>query len=121
MNVSWRNAVLILAGWPLVNMAWAQTDDARAVLTRLSINQVAELDGHVYARVQDQRRGGTQALERLLIGRATCPASRACMSTSLRWPKAREVVEAAWLALDHMPAPAVRPLLQPAATCSRRS
>lgn len=71
MNVSWRNAVLILAGWTLVNMAWAQTDDARAVLTRLSINQVAELDGHVYARVQDQRRGGTQALERLLIGRAT--------------------------------------------------
>lgn len=30
----------------------------------------------------------------------------------LRWPKAREVVEDAWLALDHMPAPAVRPLLQ---------
>lgn len=45
MNVSWRNAVLILAGWTLVNMAWAQTDDARAVLTRLPINQVAELDG----------------------------------------------------------------------------
>jgi hypothetical protein len=30
----------------------------------------------------------------------------------LRWPKAREVVEDAWLALDHMPASAVRPLLQ---------
>ncbi|GAB3044510.1 hypothetical protein [Stenotrophomonas tumulicola] len=30
----------------------------------------------------------------------------------LRWPQARNVVEDAWLALDHMPISAVRPLLQ---------
>lgn len=30
----------------------------------------------------------------------------------LRWPQAREVVEDAWTALDHMPASALRPLLQ---------
>lgn len=30
----------------------------------------------------------------------------------LRWPTARAVVEDAWVALDHMPASALRPLLQ---------
>jgi hypothetical protein len=58
-----------------VSLACAQVLDTQALLNRLAVNQVIEADGYVYVRVQDQRRGATQALERILIGRASVLAS----------------------------------------------
>jgi len=45
--------------------------ESAVFINRLPINQATEHDGHVFVRVQEQRRGATQALERQLIGRAT--------------------------------------------------
>jgi hypothetical protein len=50
--------------------------------------------------------------------RDLCPAYAFALTTHaanwprLRWQTARTVVEDAWVALDHMPASALRPLLQ---------
>jgi hypothetical protein len=52
----------------------AQATDSSQLLNRLPTNQVTALDGQVYVRVMDQRRGATQALERFLINRATVMA-----------------------------------------------
>jgi hypothetical protein len=56
-----------------VAVSYASEDSA--FLTRLPVNQVAESDGQLYVRTRDQRRGATQALERLLVGRATVLAA----------------------------------------------
>jgi hypothetical protein len=56
------------------NVAAAQSADSSAFFRRLPIQQVTESDGQIYVRVQDQRRGATQALERILINRATVMA-----------------------------------------------
>lgn len=49
----------------------AQAAERADFLSRLPANQATESGGQVYVRVQGQRRGSAQALERLLIGRAT--------------------------------------------------
>lgn len=53
-----------------------QSTSTLQLLDQLPVNQVTELDGQVYVRVVDQRRGSLQPLERLLITRATSMASQ---------------------------------------------
>jgi hypothetical protein len=67
---------LLLVGLALLlpGVVGAQSTTLSALLDRLPTNQVTELDGQIYVRVVDQRRGATQGLERLLINRATVMA-----------------------------------------------
>ena len=64
-------ALLICAGIAISSSAVGQTGEPSAFFRRLAVNQVTESEGQFFVRVQDQRRGKTQALERILIGRAT--------------------------------------------------
>ena len=64
-------ALLICAGIAISSSAVGQTGEPSALFRRLSVNQVTESEGQIFVRTQDQRRGATQALERILIGRAT--------------------------------------------------
>ena len=67
---------VLLVGLALLlpGVVGAQTTPLSSLLDRLPTNQVTELDGQIYVRVVDQRRGATQGLERLLINRATVMA-----------------------------------------------
>lgn len=53
------------------SMAASQSLEPAAFFKSLPVNQVTESEGLIYVRAQDQRRGATQALERILISRAT--------------------------------------------------
>ena len=64
-------ALLICAGFAISSLAVGQTGEPAAFFRRLAVNQVTESEGQIFVRTQDQRRGATQALERILIGRAT--------------------------------------------------
>jgi len=64
-------ALLICAGIAISSSALGQTGESAAFFRRMSVNQVTESEGQIFVRTQDQRRGATQALERILIGRAT--------------------------------------------------
>ncbi len=66
--------LLVGAALLLPGVVAAQATLSPDLLNRLPTNQVTELDGQIYVRVMDQRRGATQALERLLINRATAMA-----------------------------------------------
>lgn len=64
-------ALLICAGIAISSSALGQAGEPSVFFRRLAVNQVTESEGQFFVRVQDQRRGKTQALERILIGRAT--------------------------------------------------
>ncbi len=64
-------ALLICAGIAISSLAVGQTGEPAVFFRRLAVNQVTESEGQIFVRTQDQRRGATQALERILIGRAT--------------------------------------------------
>lgn len=68
VRVLGRKALLTVVGLFLAGVCAGQGQD---FLNRLPLNQATESEGQIYVRVQDQRRGATQALERILIGRAT--------------------------------------------------
>ncbi len=53
------------------SIAASQSVEPAAFFRSLPVNQVTESEGLIYVRAQDQRRGATQALERILINRAT--------------------------------------------------
>ena len=63
--------MLFCAGIAISSLAVGQTGESDAFFRRLAVNQETESEGQVFVRTQDQRRGATQALERILIGRAT--------------------------------------------------
>ena len=67
----WFRALSIFAGLAISSLAVGQTGDPSDFFRRLAVNQVTESEGQIFVRTQDQRRGATQALERILIGRAT--------------------------------------------------
>lgn len=67
----WFRALLICAGLAISSLGGGQTGDPSTFFRRLAVNQVTESEGQIFVRAQDQRRGATQALERILIGRAT--------------------------------------------------
>ena len=64
-------ALLICAGLAISSLAVGQTAEPSAFFLRLAVNQVTESEGQIFVRAQDRRRGATQGLERILIGRAT--------------------------------------------------
>jgi hypothetical protein len=64
-------ALIICAGLAISSSAIGQTGESSSFFRRLAVNQVTESEGQFFVRVQDQRLGKTQALERILIGRAT--------------------------------------------------
>jgi hypothetical protein len=53
------------------SIAESQPVEPAAFFRSLPVNQVTESEGSIYVRAQDQRRGAMQALERILINRAT--------------------------------------------------
>ena len=59
------------AALAISSVATSQSVEPAEFLRRLPVNQVTESEGLIYVRAQDQRRGATQALERILINRAT--------------------------------------------------
>lgn len=54
----------------------AHAQASAALFEQLPVGQVSERDGYLYVRVTDQRRGTTQALDRILVNRATLIASQ---------------------------------------------
>ncbi len=56
------------------SMAASQSVEPAAFFRSLPVNQVTESEGLIYVRAQDQRLGAMQALERILINRATVMA-----------------------------------------------
>lgn len=71
MIALWFRALLICTGLVISSLVIGQTEESSAFFRRLAVNQVTESEGQIFVRAQDQRRGATQALERILIGRAT--------------------------------------------------
>ncbi len=71
MIALWFRALLICAGLVISSLVIGQTEEPSTFFRRLAVNQVTESEGQIFVRAQDQRRGATQALERILIGRAT--------------------------------------------------
>ena len=67
----WFRALITCAGLAISSLAVGQTGEPSAFFRGLAVNQVTESEGQIFVRAQDQRRGKTQALERILIGRAT--------------------------------------------------
>lgn len=71
MTALWLRALLTCAALAMSSVVTGQSAESSAFFRRLPVHQVTESEGHIYVRVQDQRRGATQALERILINRAT--------------------------------------------------
>jgi hypothetical protein len=70
----WLRVLLTCAALAVSSLAAGQSTESSAFFRRLPIHQVTESEGHIYVRAQDHRRGATQALERILINRATVMA-----------------------------------------------
>lgn len=71
MTALWLRALLTCAALALSSVVAGQSAESSAFFRRLPVHQVMESEGHIYVRAQEQRRGATQALERILINRAT--------------------------------------------------
>jgi hypothetical protein len=87
----WLRALLTCAALAMSNVAAGQSAESSAFFRRLPVHQVTESEGQIYVRAQEQRRGATQALERILINRATVLAGQwLCQYT----PKPNQRLEA---------------------------
>lgn len=71
MNSVDLKPLLFFAAFYIGLLPYARAAEYADFLNRLPINQATEYDGHIFVRVNEQRRGAIQALERQLIGRAT--------------------------------------------------
>lgn len=83
---------LLLLGFALLPGAvMPQSTDGSPVWDQLPINQVTEVNGQIYVRVMEQRRGNLQPIESLLVHRATTMAAHTlCQYT----PKPNQRLEA---------------------------
>jgi hypothetical protein len=87
----WLRALLTCAALALSSVAAGQSAESFAFFRSLPVHQVTESEGQIYVRAQEQRRGATQALERILINRATVLAGHwLCQYT----PKPNQRLEA---------------------------